>query len=79
MKSQVEICTITICIISTNPSFPCCLAVMANCCKTAYLQRFAFIPLKTYLPCFDASFFKYRVDSCHKKACSFFTMSKNRN
>jgi len=27
------------------PAFPCCLAVMANNCKTTYLQRFAFILL----------------------------------
>lgn len=43
------------------PAFPCCLAAMANDCKTACLQRVAFDSLCSYLPCFDASFFYYRA------------------
>ena len=38
------------------PAFPCCLAVMANDCKTVALQQVAFDSLYFYLPCFDASF-----------------------
>ena len=41
------------------PAFPCCLAVMANNCKDAALQRIAFDSLCSYLYCFDASFFVY--------------------
>ncbi|MBV3499763.1 hypothetical protein KSX05_18375 [Phocaeicola massiliensis] len=52
------------------PAFPCCLAVMANDCKTVALQQVAFDSLYFYLPCFDASFLLYR-SGFHRRATTF--------